>query len=516
VQTLTIGRPLVLGAGGIVLAVVLAAGVAWNPLFLTGAVIAGIVLYYGFLFPARLQYAWALSLGAILAGYAFLDRGFAYVGVPPLYVGELVLLLGILAAVVGGGFAPVLRSPVLWLLIAFAVEGVLRTAPYWSTYGVDALRDGVIWEYGSFAILVAAFLLRARHLATIPDIYRRWLPWFLFWVPAAIAVQKFAPTASPLAPGSAVPLLALKSGDVAVHLAGIASFLLLGLHQFGAPRSRPNSSRLLEWMCWLAWIVAALGVSSSNRGGLLAILGAVTVVLAIRPMSRSGHAGLFRISYVAVVLTLVFVLFNIQLDAGEGRQISPQQIAANLASVVGSSGQSGLQGTRDWRLQWWQQITKYTVVGPYFWTGKGYGINLADADGFQVNADGSLRDPHNGHMDILARTGVPGLALWVALQSTFGVSLVRAYLRARRGKREWWARLNLWILAYWLAFLINMSFDVYLEGPQGGIWFWSLMGFGIAALERQRSAQAGVQPVRESGARTQPATMAPALVEAGA
>ena len=47
--------------------------------------------------------------------------------------------------------------------------------------------------------------------------------------------------------------------------------------------------------------------------------------------------------------------------------------------------------------------------------------------------------------------------------------------------------MNLWILSFWLAFMVNAAFDVYLEGPQGGIWFWCLIGFGIAALEAQRA-----------------------------
>jgi len=57
----------------------------------------------------------------------------------------------------------------------------------------------------------------------------------------------------------------------------------------------------------------------------------------------------------------------------------------------------------------------------------------------------------------------------------------------------WWARIHLWILGYWCAFLVNGSFDVFLEGPQGGIWFWSLTGLGIAALEtsRRESAEFG-------------------------
>ena len=93
-------------------------------------------------------------------------------------------------------------------------------------------------------------------------------------------------------------------------------------------------------------------------------------------------------------------------------------------------------------------------------------------------------------MTVLARAGVPGLVLWVLLQGTFAWSLATAYFRARRDRQEWWARVNLWVLAFWLAFMVNASVDVFLEGPQGGIWFWCLIGFGIAALEAQRRAQA--------------------------
>ena len=77
-------------------------------------------------------------------------------------------------------------------------------------------------------------------------------------------------------------------------------------------------------------------------------------------------------------------------------------------------------------------ILDYTAFGDHFWTGKGYGINLADSDGFQVVWEGSpLRSPHNSHLTFLARSGVPGLALWALLQATVFFSLLRAYFRCR-------------------------------------------------------------------------------------
>ena len=79
------------------------------------------------------------------------------------------------------------------------------------------------------------------------------------------------------------------------------------------------------------------------------------------------------------------------------------------------------------------------------------------------------------------------MLLWVFLQLWFGWSLVGAYVRARSAGAQRWAEVDLWILCYWLAFLVNASFDVSLEGPMAGIWFWCVFGFGIALMELQRA-----------------------------
>ena len=87
----------------------------------------------------------------------------------------------------------------------------------------------------------------------------------------------------------------------------------------------------------------------------------------------------------------------------------------------------------------------------------------------------------------LARSGVPGFSVWITLNVMFALALLHAYRRARRNGREDLAKLNLWVLAYWWAFMVNAGFDVFLEGPQGGIWFWSLFGFGISLILYQKN-----------------------------
>ena len=55
-------------------------------------------------------------------------------------------------------------------------------------------------------------------------------------------------------------------------------------------------------------------------------------------------------------------------------------------------------------------------------------------------------------------------------------------MKCRLGGDGRWAALFLVLLVYWAAFIVNATFDVFIEGPMGGIWYWTLYGVGLAAL----------------------------------
>ena len=405
------------------------------------------------------------ALAIMLVGYAFLGRSFAYLGVSPLYLGELAMPIAIVALVrcrQRDRF-----QPIHVLLLAFMAWGALQTIPYLGRYGIDALRDGVTWGYALYAIVVS-FVLASSHLRAGLSLYGRLIPFFLLWVPVA-AVVNLALTL-PTLPGTDVPIIVFKGGDVGVQLAGVAAFILLGLYAAGR-------RWLPEPFVWVPWLVAVVVTGIQNRGGLLAASMAATALLYVRNATRW-----LAVIFIALSLAVPVILVNPKIDLGSGREISVGQLIDNVTSVFSDAQNEGLQGTKEFRLKWWAAIVDYTVGGPYFWTGKGYGINLADADGFQPTADHSLRAPHNTHVEILARSGVPGLLLWIVLQAAYGLSLLRAAGRARgRGDMAWVPVLGL-IFIYWLAALVNASFDPYLQGPQGGIWFWSMFGVGLAAM----------------------------------
>lgn len=470
--------------------------VVWQP---AGAapVMLGLGALLGLLALGRRLPGLALGFLAVcLLGYALLGRGFAYLGAPPLFVGEAALGLGLLALGLTGGLRGLVAAPPLYPLLALLLIGAAATLPYVGVYGIDAFRDAALWGYGFFALIVAGLLLRGdrgegrqaegRVLGAARG-YVRYAPLFLLWMPVALVISELYSHAIPLTPGADIPLLDLKGGDVAVHLAGIATLLLLGLPRLLAA-GRPGGTALgrlsltrTDWLWWALWFAAAAIPLFRVRAGLLAVAAAVLVVLLFRPGTRWWKP----LVLVAVMVTS-FVAFDVRITVGSARNtISAESLLLNIQSITQSTGEGDRDGSRRWRLLWWGDIVNYTVHGPYFWTGKGYGVNLADADGYQL-ADGELRSPHNGHLTILARSGVPGLAAWLLLQGLFVVGLLRAYRRATATGQELWARLNLWVLAYWTAFMVNAAFDVFLEGPQGGIWFWALFGFGLALLEVQR------------------------------
>jgi hypothetical protein len=604
----------------------------------------------------------AFALAGLLAGYMFLGRGFAHIGIGPVYIGDWVLFLGVVTT----AFVAIrtrLRPWVTWtvaLLVAFLILGAFRTIPYLGLYGLDALRDGTLWGYGAFALIVYFLADRVWILNTL-RLYGWVVPVFALWLPIAWNLSAASPI-DPSRPGSYVPLVFFKGGDMAVHTVGAIAFLVIGASAIGSVRGFLFRTVICLPLLWTVFVAG-----TSNRGALVTATVGILVVAVLAPRSRNwlpllaavgffALAGLFQgvlaapggLSPVAsleptpVPAPSVLMVTNPGFELGQindgtiegwairgagshnivadsaylgansasmqnvargyedtitsstflitagkdiavslweraivarpiieiyinwydytgslissdflkrcptqgaktwqecagahpvpantthaeivlyeaqgmatigidevtvrsghfiaepvpqkGRPATIQQLIDNLLSVFGSSSDRNLEGTKQFRLAWWGKIVDYTVFGKYFWTGKGFGINLADSDGFQTNADHSLRSPHNSEMTVLARMGVPGLLLWVLVQGAFAIGLLRAILTNRRAGDMQVAAVGGWILAYWVAMMVDTSFDPYLEGPQGGIWFWVVFGLGLvvmAQLPRHRVA----------------------------
>ena len=149
-------------------AVMIGAAVALSPIIGLAAA-GGLGALWLFTYGQRMIPLFHVALIAILIGYAFLGRGMAYIGVAPLFVGEMVLGLGLLAIVVS---LPTARwHPVHLAIALFMAWGLIRTVPYIGTWGIDALRDGVAYGYAVFAVAVSLTVRRVHIpplLLTVP------------------------------------------------------------------------------------------------------------------------------------------------------------------------------------------------------------------------------------------------------------------------------------------------------------------------------------------------------------
>lgn len=407
-------------------------------------------------------------LMVVLAGYAIGGRGFAYFGYPPLFVGEILVMAGVVALLkTGCGVAAFAAVPSALLAVTMAWV-LARTLPYIPSHGFNALRDSVIVMYGAIAFIVVGLLVdRPERLRRLFDVYGKFAGIYVVVMMVLYPLSLLFYASVPAWPWSGAPIFGMRSGEVAVHVTGAALFAFLGFRRF-------NSLSLLAlFLCFIM-------VAANSRGGMLAIILPVMLVFLLVPNTRQ-IGPLILIGFVIILTALVL---DVELVILGDRKLSAQQILWNFISIVDSSDRLALDGTKQWRLMWWEKIVSYTFYGDYYWSGKGFGVNLADADGFQVNdlENGPLlRSPHNAHMTMLSRGGVPGLVLWTLTLGGWVVSMLRSYLVARRHGDRAWARLFVFLLGYWLSIVVNASFDVALESPMLGLWFWALYGVGIAA-----------------------------------
>ncbi len=422
---------------------------------------------------------------AVLGGYLFFNRTFAWLHVPgiPVFLGEVVVLVGVYEAVRWGRVAAMVRrSAPLKLLAAFMAIGLVGLAWGLPSYGLDAVRDSAIWYYGALAFLVAAALAadpetRGRLLSA----YRRAVPWFLLWAPVAVVLSRGLGDSVPDLPDSKTSLLAFKSGDFAVHAALAVAFLWLAEER---PQGRAPSRVPLLTALGLVGVAVA---GSQNRGGLLAALTILLIAMVfLRERGKLVYAAVFTLGGLLVVA----LALDLRVDLGK-REVSAQQMFENAQSVLGGGESDELTGTVAWRLELWEAVLDDVVYGDLFVTGWGFGPNLGEIYGVAGESEQPLRNPHNSHLTVLGRMGVTGAVAWSLLWIVW-LGAVGSRITPRHhvlpGSR---AALAAWALAAVVGMLVNAVFDPTLEGPQVGLWFWSFVGFGVALMSRpERSVPA--------------------------
>lgn len=418
-------------------------------------------------------YGWLL--GPLIAGYLLFDRAFAYLHPPgmPMYVGEIVLAIGALGSVAASRYllGPIRDEPILALLVVFMLWGLIRFLPNINTYGIDSVHDSAVWYYGLFALFICAALAKSSNLlGRLIKQLSRLTPWLLLWLPLALILVSLI-TNGPYVPFTSVPVLSHKAGNVA-----IAALLALGsVWLFANGRSAASRG---AWSL-LALLVIAMA-ATQTRGGLLgAAAGTLVGLTFFRPRLQLIMQA---VVIIALGLGIAGVLAPEIPIAGAGqRAFSASQLVNNVISLGDEEAPDYLRGTVEGRKELWSLIFDKQVTDGHLIDGFGFGPNLvAEVGMYDPDGQGDLRSPHNSHLNILARMGLVGFSLWIALWLSWYWRLVAGSRRLAQqglcGRR----RVAILCLMITTSILVSTFFDPQLEGAQIAALLWSTFGAGVA------------------------------------
>ena len=396
----------------------------------------------------------------VMTLYVFLNKGVAYT-----YLVEALWLFGILLLFINRKKVELIWNKTTKLILFFIVISFIYILRGFTKYDiVDLIRDSFIFQYGWFVFILFLFKEKLEIIwETLFFIYK----WFPFVALLNFILQYFVPFFETVAPFGGIPILLYKNGDMGVQL--LISTLLL-LYSF--------ENKTLKWRVLLSLVIALdfLILASYSRSGIVAFLASMLCFIYFNKDIQLQARVRLLIKYLPIILLVITPIYiNIKVAENfQGRAVGLEQIKNNFSSIVGGTTDATSENNVVGRLVWWAKIIDYSLSSPNFFIGKGLGMNLATDDDI-ITLDDSLRSPHNFHLNIMSRFGVLIFVIW----TYFLIQLLRPLFKKQlQGKR-------LLIGCILLAFLINASFDVFLEGPMGAFPFWTWLGLYLLVEDQE-------------------------------
>ena len=396
----------------------------------------------------------------VMTLYVFLNKGVAYT-----YLVEVLWLFGILLLLMHRKKVELIWNKTTKLILFFIAISFVYILRGFSKYDIiDLIRDSFIFQYGWFIFILFLFKEKLEIIwKTLFFIYK----WFPFVALLNFILQYFVPFFETVAPFGGIPILLYKNGDMGVQL--LISTLLL-LYSF--------ENKTLKWRVLLSLVIALdfLILASYSRSGIVAFLASMLCFIYFNKDIQLQSRVRLLIKYLPVILLIVTPIYiNIKVAENfQGRAVGLEQIKNNFSSIVGGTTDATSENNVVWRLVWWAKIIDYSFSSPNFFIGKGLGMNLATDDDI-ITLDDSLRSPHNFHLNIMSRFGVLLFIIWMY----FLIQLLKPLFKKQlQGKR-------LLIGCILLAFLLNASFDVFLEGPMGAFPFWTWLGLYLLTEDQE-------------------------------
>jgi O-antigen ligase len=184
-----------------------------------------------------------------------------------------------------------------------------------------------------------------------------------------------------------------------------------------------------------------------------------------------------------VLIVASIVPLKVPLAGWQQRNFSISQLFANVASIGGAQEAGNLNATAENREELWTAVYDKQVSNGTLVYGQGFGVNLATEVGIYQSSPGQqsdlLRSPHNSHLDVLARLGLVGFALWILLWVAWYWRLIAGCQRLLQ--RGLLVRRRVAVLCVMMvtAVLVGSVFDPQLEGAQVAAILWVPVGIGV-------------------------------------
>ncbi len=485
----------------------------------------------------------AVLFWALLAGFLVFNKPFASLGVspggalPPLFIGEAVVLCVVAAAVMNWRDAiEFLRGSTTLKIIAMLwAYAMVRAGIDFSQRGWDAPRDSVVIGYAVLALIVpvvwraaGTFWMRSRSdldFADLPGVLaapmkiialgaaafaigiaRGWVPLDPCFRSVKVDLLTLSAAVCAWVWGVAAVKALVESKVTAIVAALICGGALIGVFDLparsvwiGVPLLIPV---LLACAAWTPGRKIALGVAAAAVLALLAVIATVQFRRFGDIYNEYALGENLAFSIDAVERAEKSTLrqspaFTFQAPTASHHAERIQALFLPNTAAQTDEGRVASAAVR-WRAVFWMRSARYTAHHA-LWTGIGFGCNqtytLHGTPAWPLFTDSlsvGNRNPHCAHLTIFVRLGLLGLALWLAILAGVVASTLRTAWSYAQTAREspdatlWRARYwNLvMIFGVWMLYLVAMSFGVVLEGPMGGVWFWTLTGVLLAASRR--------------------------------
>jgi hypothetical protein len=391
----------------------------------------------------------------VLTLYLIFDKGIAYS-----FLVEFTWFIGIILVFINRkNILFILNSKTKLIYFFILVANIYLLVGIKNYSFINVIKDSFVFNYAFFTIILFLFTDDVEKIwIKLEKIYK----WYPIVPLLSFSIFNLFPSLDSVKIFGDVTIMNHKHSDMSIHLLISTIFFI---------NNQSNGINKYQYIIILLIIFDFLMIASYSRSGIISFLISIMCFLYFNKekVIDTNLKRFFKLVVIGFVI-IVPIYANIQIQENfQGRTVGFDQLKNNFMSIVASNEDvpATLEDNKIWRLVWWGKIINYSFTPEYFFTGRGLGMSLVKTDG--IDADEDLRSPHNFHLTIMARFGVILFVLW----GSFLLVIFKDYFKKKlTGKR-------FLIVSILLAFVINASFDVFLEGPMGAFPFWTFIGILI-------------------------------------